>query len=51
MYQITTTAAATQTIIYLLLFVFRIRVYYIGENDLLKSTFGLIKLQHIVKQI
>jgi len=41
MYQITTTAAATQTILYLLIIVFRISSYYIKEMTLIKSTFDL----------
>ena len=38
MYQITTTAAATQTIMYLLLINLRITFNYIAKRDLLKST-------------
>ena len=43
MYQTTTTAAANQTIIYLLLIELRITVYYIEKQGLLKSTFDLKK--------
>jgi len=45
MYQITTTAAAIQSIIYILLIVFRIRVHYTMKNVLLKSTFDLKHLE------
>jgi len=43
MYHITTTAAATQTIIYLLLINLRITFDYKAKENLLKSTFDLIQ--------